>query len=100
MMPDQMCHQMMAPIFYDARYNVERRIQLLKDEIYFVHFIRTDWELNLPNESFQVDSNLKDSYVVAQLSVNNHCLHLLNNNHALQTMEYSMPWADSLLVTL
>jgi len=89
--PNQMHQQMLASIFYDGRFNVEQRIPLLEGKSYFVRFIRSDCKLPLPNESFPVDSSLKYSYVVAQISVENHCLHVMQNNNVVQNIEYSMP---------
>lgn len=89
--PNQMRQQMLAPTLYDGQVNVEQRIPLLEGEIYFIRFIRSDCKLHLPNESFPVDSSLKYSYVVGQISVENHCLHILQNNNVVQTFEYTMP---------
>lgn len=89
--PNQMQKLLPEPILYDGRFNLEQRIPLLEGDIYFVRFIRSDCKLHLPNESFSVDSALKYSYVVAQISVENHCLHVLQNNNVIQTIEYIMP---------
>jgi putative transposase len=89
--PNQMQNLLQEPVLYDGRINIEQRIPLLEGEIYFIRFIRSDSKLHLPNESFPVDPSLKYSYVVAQISVENHCLHIMQNKNIIQTIEYTMP---------
>lgn len=89
--PNQMYQQLPESIFYDGRINLTQRIPLLEGDIYFIRFIRSDCKLHLPNESFSVDSSLKYSYVVGQISIENHCLHVMQNNNVIQTIEYAMP---------
>lgn len=89
--PDQM-HQHLGPYtYYDHRFNLEERIPLQEGSIYFVRFIRSDLKLHLPTESFRVHKNLKYSYVVAEISVENQCLLIQQNNEVVQTFEYTMP---------
>ena len=78
-------------MLYDGRFNLEQRIPLEEGSIYFVRYIRSDCKLHLPNESFRVDQNLKYSYVVAEISVENHCLFIKQNNKVIQTFDYLMP---------
>lgn len=89
--PDQMTRKLLPAMLYDERFDLERRIPLEEGSIYFVRFIRSDCKLHLPTESFRVDQNLKYSYVVAEISVENHCLIVQQNNKVIQTFEYRMP---------
>ncbi|MDR9366396.1 MAG: hypothetical protein RI575_13740 [Balneolaceae bacterium] len=79
------------PMFYEDRFNLEERIPLKEGSVYFVRFIRSDCKLHLPIESFRVDQILKYSFVVAEISVENHCLFVRQNNQIIQTFEYLMP---------
>lgn len=89
--PDQMTRKLLPSILYDDRFDLEERIPLEEGCIYFVRFIRSDCKLHLPTESFRVDQSLKYSYVVAEISVENHCLFVQQNNKVIQTFEYHMP---------
>lgn len=89
--PDQITQELLPPMLYDGRFNLEERIRLTEGSIYFVRFIRSDCKLHLPTESFRVDQSLKYSYVVAEISVENHCLFVQQNNKVIQTFEYLMP---------
>lgn len=89
--PDQITQGLLPPMFYEDRFNLEERIPLVEGSIYFVRFIRSDCKLHLPTESFRVDQSLKYSYVVAEISVENHCLFVQQNNQVIQTFEYLMP---------
>ena len=89
--PDQI-HQQLGPYqFYDHRFNLAEKILLQEGSIYFVRFIRSDLKLHLPTESFQVHENLKYSYVVAEISIENQCLLIQQNNEVIQSFEYRMP---------
>lgn len=89
--PDQATRKLLPPMLYDNRFSLDERIPLEEGSIYFVRFIRSDCKLHLPTESFRVDQNLKYSYVVAEISVENHCLFVQQNNKVVQTFEYQMP---------
>lgn len=89
--PDQISRQGLPHIRYDGRINLEERIPLEEGSIYFVRFIRSDGKLHLPTESFRVHEDLKYSYVVAEISVENHCLLIQQNNEVIQTFPYIMP---------
>lgn len=89
--PDQATRKLLPAMLYDERFDLEKRIPLEEGSIYFVRFIRSDCKLHLPTESFRVDQNLKYSYVVAEISVENHCLFVQQNNKVIQTFEYRMP---------
>ncbi len=89
--PDQMSRKLLPAMRYDERFDLEKRIPLEEGSIYFVRFIRSDCKLHLPTESFRVDQSLKYSYVVAEISVENHSLFIQQNNKIIQTFEYLMP---------
>jgi putative transposase len=89
--PDQVTWKLLPPMLYDDRFSLDERIPLEEGSVYFVRFIRSDCKLHLPTESFRVDQNLKYSYVVAEISVENHCLFIRQNNKVIQTFEYQMP---------
>ncbi len=89
--PDQVTRKLLPPMLYDDRFSLDERIPLEEGSIYFVRFIRSDCKLHLPTESFRVDQSLKYSYVVAEISVENHCLFVQQDNKVVQTFEYQMP---------
>lgn len=89
--PDQTANQLLPPSRYDHRINLEERIPLEEGSIYFVRFIRSDCKFHLPTESFNVDKRLKYSYVVGEISVENHCLRIWQNHQMVQLFEYIMP---------
>ena len=89
--PEQMSRELPDPWLYDGSINLEEKIPLEQGSIYFIRFIRSDLKLHLPNESFPVHENLKYSYVVAEISVENHCLLIEQNNRMIQSFEYFMP---------
>lgn len=89
--PNEAAKGLIPASYYDNKINLDERIPLEEGNIYFVRFIRSDLMLHLPMESFKVDANLKYSYVVAQISVENHCLFILQNNQVIQRFAYAMP---------
>ena len=89
--PNQMHQGLLPLLYYDGRIELKQRIPLQRGSIYFIRFIRSDCKLHLPSESFRVDCSLKYSYVVAEISIENHCLLIIQNNKVLQTFEYTMP---------
>jgi transposase InsO family protein len=89
--PDERAAQLLPPWLYDDHIDLEQRIPLEEGSIYFIRFIRSDCKLHLPTESFRVDKSLKYSYVIAEISVENHCLFIRQDRRIVQTMEYIMP---------
>lgn len=89
--PDQTVEELLPGICYEGTINLEQRIPLEEGDIYFVRFIRSDCKLHLPNESFAVNPTLKYSYVVAHISVENHCIFLQQDHKVIQRIEYIMP---------
>jgi putative transposase len=89
--PNQI-HQQLGPYtYYDYRINLSEKVPLQEGSIYFVRFIRSDLKLHLPTESFPVHEDLKYSYVVAEISVENQCMLIRQNNQVIQSYEYHMP---------
>jgi len=70
------------------------KIQLDKGCVYFIRFVRSDLKLCLPNESFTVKENLKYSYVVAEINIENHCLNIRQNGEIKQTIPYTISGID------
>lgn len=89
--PDEAAKELLPASYYDNRFNLDKRIPLEEGSIYFIRFIRSDLMLHLPTESFKVNSSLKYSYVVAHISVENHCLLVVQNNKVIQRFAYAMP---------
>jgi hypothetical protein len=89
--PDQRKAELLPPARYDRHINLDKRIPLEEGSIYFVRFIRSDCMLHLPNESFKVPESLKYCYVVAEISVENHCIFVQHGDQVVQTIEYIMP---------
>lgn len=66
-------------------------IPLTKGCIYYIRFIRSDLKLYLPNEIFTVKENLKYSYVVAEINIENHSLIIRQNDEIVQVFPYDLP---------
>lgn len=80
-----------APGSYDRSMDLTKRIPLVTGSIYFVRFIRSDLMLTLHAEQFKVKENLRYSYVVAEVNVDNHCLVIRQNNEIVQTFPFKVP---------
>jgi hypothetical protein len=89
--PNKVNSQALPAIYYTGKIHLEKRIPLLTGSIYFIRFIRSDGILNLPNESFQLNSILKYSYVVAEINIDNHALVIWQYNEIKQVFSYVMP---------
>lgn len=89
--PEQRNRELPPPWRYDGSINLREKVRLEQGSIYFIRFIRSDLKLHLPNESFPVHPSLKYSYVVAEISVENHRLLIEQNNRVIQSFEYLMP---------
>lgn len=89
--PDQAAGRLLPASRYDHRINLNERIPLEEGSIYFVRFIRSDCKFHLSTESFTVDKRLKYSYVVGEISVEDHCLRIWQNRQMIQLFEYIMP---------
>ena len=81
----------LTPILYKGNIHLRKTIPLETGCVYFVRFIRSDLLLHLPTESFKVKESLKYSYVVAEVSIDNQCLTIKQNNEIIQQFEYCTP---------
>lgn len=89
--PNQM-REYLGPLDrYDRSMDLTKRIPLVTGSIYFVRFIRSDLMLTLHAEQFKVKENLRYSYVVAEVNVDNHCLLIRQNNEIVQTFPFKVP---------
>lgn len=68
----------------------EIKIPLTKGCVYYIRFIRSDLKLYLANESFILKPELKYSYVVAEINIDNHTLVIRQNNEIIQLFHYPM----------
>ena len=68
----------------------EIKIPLTKGCVYYIRFIRSDLKLYLANESFILKPELKYSYVVAEINIDNHTLVIRQNNEIVQIFHYPM----------
>lgn len=89
----------LPPIYYNGIIHLPSlksaiKIPLTKGCIYYIRFIRSDLKLYLPNEIFAVKPELKYSYVVAEINVNNHSLIIRQNDEIKQVFPYSITGID------
>jgi hypothetical protein len=89
--PDEMNTNGLPPILYHGNIHLQKRIPLETGCIYFIRFIRSDLLLRLPTESFKLKDELKYSYVVAEVNLDNQCLVIRQNNEIVQQFEYRTP---------
>lgn len=89
--PDEMRSLLLPPKYYTGDIHLEKRIPLETGCIYFIRFIRSDAKLYLPNESFQLDTALKYSYVVAEINIDNQCLVIRQNWEIRQIFSFETP---------
>ena len=89
--PNEMDVIGLKPILYKGKTHLLKRIPLEKGCVYFIRFIRSDLLVRLPTESFKVKEELKYSYVVAEVNIDNQCLILRQNNDIVQTFRYKTP---------
>ena len=91
--PDEVRSLLLSPIYYNGTIHLpdlksEIKIPLTKGCIYYIRFIRSDLKLYLPNESFTLKPELKYSYVVAEINIENHSLVIRQNNKIIQVFNY------------
>ena len=70
------------------------KILLYQGCVNFIRYTRSDLKLYLPNESFIVKENLKYSYVVAEINIENHCLNIRQNGEIKQMIPYTISAID------
>jgi hypothetical protein len=89
--PDEINQTMPSPILYNGEIHLQKRIPLESGCVYFIRFIRSDLRLQLPMESFKVKEELKYSYVVAEVNIDNQCLAIRQNNEIVHLFDYRTP---------
>lgn len=97
--PDQVNALQMPPIYYNGIIHLpslrsEIKIPLTKGCVYYVRFIRGDLQLHLPGETFIVNPELKYSYVVAEINIENHSLIVRQNHEIKQVFPYTISAVD------
>lgn len=75
----------------EQKINVKNKILLESGVVYFIRFIRGDSMLKLHTESFKVNRDLRYSYVVAEVNIDNQCLVIRQNNEIVQIFPYRTP---------
>jgi putative transposase len=70
------------------------KIPLQKGCIYLIRFIRSDLKLNLINESFTMLPELKYSYVIAEINIDNHSLIIRQNGEIKQVFPFEIMAVD------
>ena len=71
--------------------DLKRRIPLESGVVYFIRFIRGDALLRLHSEVFKVSKDLRYSYVVAEVDIDNQCLAVRQNGEIIQIIPYETP---------
>ena len=99
--PNEMKAILLPPIYYKGiehlpsrKSGSEIKISLQKGCIYYIRFIRSDLKLYLPNESFTLMPELKYSYVVAEINIDNHSLIIRQNGEIKQVFSYTIDAID------
>lgn len=94
--PDQARALSLPPVYYNELIHLpslkprSELIPLTKGSVYYVRYIRGDSNLYFPNEVFRVKPELKHSYVVAEINIDNHSLVIRQNNQVMQVFHYPM----------
>ena len=95
--PDEASALLLPPVYYNGIIHLPAlkpgaaiKIPLTKGCVYYIRFIRSDLKLYLPNEAFTLKSELKYSYVVAEINIDNHSLIVRQNNEIKQIFHYQV----------
>lgn len=99
--PDEKLNDYPIPIKYNGTLHLPELnsqgkvlIPLQGGSVYFVRYIRSDCKLHLPNESFSLKRELKYSYVVAEINIDNHTLVIRRDNEIVQAIPYIITAVD------
>jgi len=99
--PNEMKAVFLPPICYKGTEHLpslqsgsEIKIPLQKGCIYLIRFIRSDLQLNLINESFTMLPELKYSYIIAEINIDNHSLVIRQNGEIKQVFPYEIKAVD------
>jgi len=95
--PDELSRLLLSPVYYNGIIHLppltsgkELKIPLTKGCVYYIRFIRSDLKLYLSNESFTLKPELKYSYVVAEINIDNQSLVVRQNGEIKQIFHYPM----------
>ena len=89
--PNQMRESLGSLLKLDKSVDFKQRIPLLSGVVYFIRFIRGDSMLNLHSEKFKLHKDLRYSYVVAEVNIDNHCLSIRQESEIVQNFSYKIP---------
>jgi hypothetical protein len=95
--PDEASALLLPPVYYNGTVHLpafkpgtDLKIPLTKGCVYYIRFIRSDLKLYLSNEAFTLKPELKYSYVVAEINIDNHSLIVRQNGEIMQIFHYPM----------
>ena len=95
--PDEARALLLPAVYYNGTMHLPAlksgaalKIPLTKGCVYYIRFIRSDLKLYLPNEAFTLNPELKYSYVVAEINIDNHSLVVRQNDEIIQIFHYPM----------
>lgn len=89
--PIQMKSCLLPPILYKGKMHLKKTIPLTEGCVYYIRFIRSDSMLRLPNESFKMPRELKYSYVIAEINIDNQCLAIRQDGEIKKLFAYRTP---------
>ena len=93
--PDQVKSLQLSPTYYNGtihlpNLNPKIKIPLTEGNIFYIRFIRSDLKLHLANEVFIMKPELKYSYVVAIINIENQLLIIRQNDEIKEILHYPM----------
>lgn len=93
--PNEAAASLLSPVYYNGTIHLPTlkkskglKIPLTKGSVYYIRYIRSDLKLYLPNEVFTLSPDLKYSYVVAEINIDNHSLIIRQNGEIMQVFNY------------
>lgn len=97
--PNEACALELPPRYYNGIIHLPAlkstmRIPQAEGCVYFIRYIRSDLKLRMPGEVFIMLSELKYSYVVAEVNIENHSLIIRQNDEIKQIFPYVIEAID------
>lgn len=97
--PNEACALELSPMYYNGTIHLPAlkstiKIPLTKGSVYFIRYIRSDLKLFMPGEVFIMPPELKYSYVVAEVNVQNQSLVIRQNAEIKQVFPYTIETID------
>ena len=89
--PNEMRCSLPSLYRFDHSIDVNQKIPLVSGIVYFIRFIRGDSILKLQTESFKVNKDLRYTYVVAEVDIDNQSLVIRQNNEIVQVFQFQTP---------